>query len=325
MTFEPSVLGPALDAGFRQDSAEKVHRLLDFLRRLSDDQSTAQMFTLKGGTALNVFHLPDVPRLSVDIDLMVTGHAQASPGSAGRGAIIDAVRSEGERGGYSVHVIDSEDSGCTLVLSYVNSLATRDSIKVDLDFLNRMTLLPSEVRAGPALFEATDVSFPSVSPSELLGSKLTAVAYRCHARDVYDMYRMLRLGWHDADHARSMYLAYSFLKDHDMYRLAYPMKLDVPYDPDVLADVLRAAERAPTLASVRQLAKQTLGKQPGFAELLGDEVETHQRLLAGDATAFPVLCGTTDPARKEALARHPGLVWRLRQLERRASPRRPVA
>ena len=324
MAFDSSSLGPALDAGFRQDAAEKVYRLLDLLRDLNQDQRTAGMFTLKGGTALNVFHLPDVPRLSVDIDLMVTGDPEASPGSEGRREVIDAV-AHAARKGYDVQVDDSEESGCTMILAYHNSFGTPDSIKVDLDFLNRTTLLESELRRGPTLFDATDLRFPTVSPSELLGSKLTAVAYRCHPRDVYDMFRMLTLGWHEAQDARSMYLAYSFLKDDELYRLAYPMKLDVAYDGDLLADVLRTSERAPTLDAVRALAQRLLGRAPTFGALVGDEVVLHQRLLAGDVSAFPELCGTRDAERRRVLSNHPGLRWRLAQSDKRQRRTRKIA
>ncbi len=58
-------LSDAVDAGFRQDSAEKVLRLLGILRELESRKETGGRFPLKGGTALNIFHLEDVPRLSV--------------------------------------------------------------------------------------------------------------------------------------------------------------------------------------------------------------------------------------------------------------------
>ncbi len=74
-------LAAARSQGFEQATAEKVVRLLGILREVQSLGSTMDRFTLKGGTALNVFHFPEVPRLSVDLDLMVTGWPAASPES----------------------------------------------------------------------------------------------------------------------------------------------------------------------------------------------------------------------------------------------------
>jgi predicted nucleotidyltransferase component of viral defense system len=71
-SVDPAELSDALSQGFQQATAEKVYRLLGILRELQSQHSTRDCFTLKGGTALNVFHWREVPRLSVDIDLMAT-------------------------------------------------------------------------------------------------------------------------------------------------------------------------------------------------------------------------------------------------------------
>lgn len=85
-------LAPVLDEGFRPATAEKVYRLLGVLRELQARRDTADRYTLKGGTALNVFHLEDLPRLSVDIDLMATGFPQAEPGSDERDEAMESVK-----------------------------------------------------------------------------------------------------------------------------------------------------------------------------------------------------------------------------------------
>ncbi|MEQ8828098.1 MAG: nucleotidyl transferase AbiEii/AbiGii toxin family protein, partial [Parvibaculum sp.] len=47
-------------------------RLLDILQEIARDRILSEQFALKGGTALNVFHL-GLDRLSVDIDLNYVG------------------------------------------------------------------------------------------------------------------------------------------------------------------------------------------------------------------------------------------------------------
>src|ERR1700722_17863035 len=51
---------------------EKGRRLLDVLQAIAEDRDLKTRVALKGGTALNVFHLR-LDRLSVDIDLNYVG------------------------------------------------------------------------------------------------------------------------------------------------------------------------------------------------------------------------------------------------------------
>ncbi len=314
-------LAKPLSEGFPQATAEKVWRLLGVLRELQASPATRDRLTLKGGTALNVFHSPTIPRLSVDIDLMATGFPDAAPNTADRGRLIESVKAALSRLNYRVSEA-SADAGWTLFCGYRNSLGSVDRIKLDLDLLNRMTLLDPVDREGPVLFDADDLRFPVADPAELLGQKLTAVAYRAAERDLYDMWTMLRAGWHERPRARPMYLAYSFLSDPDWYRLGYPARLDVPYEHHLLEDVLRGSEPAPTLGEIRELARGSLaGAAPPFTVATPREQSLRRDLLRGELAAFGEIAGEKIEARRRTLARHPGLAWRLQQA-RRAAPQR---
>ena len=59
---------------FRPEPVEKVLRLIEILQRLDRHEVTSSAWVLKGGTALNLFHL-DAPRLSVDVDINFVGVA----------------------------------------------------------------------------------------------------------------------------------------------------------------------------------------------------------------------------------------------------------
>ena len=54
------------ETGLQAGILEKVLRLLDVLQEITRDPVLGERLVLKGGTALNVFHLP-LDRLSVDI------------------------------------------------------------------------------------------------------------------------------------------------------------------------------------------------------------------------------------------------------------------
>ncbi|MCA1820039.1 MAG: nucleotidyl transferase AbiEii/AbiGii toxin family protein [Halobacteriales archaeon] len=309
-------LANALDAGFREDTAEKVFRLLGILRELESRTASKGKFTLKGGTALNIFHLPHVPRLSVDIDLIATGFPGANAGTKDREQAISTIEQTLKALDYKINKADSEASGCTLHCSYRNALGSNDQIKIDLDFIGRQTLLEPEQKRGPRLFNADDLSYALVATPELLAQKLVAVAYRGHPRDLYDMDRMLREGWHGRPKARNMYLAQSFLKDHEWYRLAYPTLLNVPYKPDLLRDVLREREEPPALDDLRQRATEAL--VPKFTEATAEDKENQAALLKGDLAAFARIAGETNPSRVKELASNPALLWRLQQPSRRS-------
>ena len=60
------------ETGYQADTLEKVMRLLDLLQEIARDSVLSERLALKGGTALNVFHLR-LDRLSVDIDLNYVG------------------------------------------------------------------------------------------------------------------------------------------------------------------------------------------------------------------------------------------------------------
>ena len=60
------------ETGNQLDTLEKVLRLLDILQEIAGDSFLSDRLVLKGGTALNAFHL-GLDRLSVDIDLNYIG------------------------------------------------------------------------------------------------------------------------------------------------------------------------------------------------------------------------------------------------------------
>ena len=54
--------------GYPMASIEKTMRLLELLRAINEDAFLSENLTLKGGTAINIIHYSELPRLSVDLD-----------------------------------------------------------------------------------------------------------------------------------------------------------------------------------------------------------------------------------------------------------------
>lgn len=321
MSAGPLDVSDALSEGFSETTAEKVHRLLSILRAIQERQSTRGRFILKGGTALNIFHSRNIPRLSVDLDLMVVGFPGVRAGPQGHARVLEEITGVVKSLGYSRSTADTP-AAATVRCGYRNRRGSIDQVKIDLDLLNRVTLLRPTYLRGPALFGADDYRFPVVDAAELLGQKLTAVAYRAHPRDLFDMQVMLRQEWHLRPHARQMYLAYSFLQDAEWRRLDYPTRLNVDYRASLLEDVLRLGESAPNLSEIRRTARVALAStDPPFGRATPAEESMRVALLGGDALAFPNLVGEVRPSKRRSLSKHPGLRWRL--LQARRPPRDP--
>lgn len=86
-------------------------------------------FALKGGTAINLF-IRDMPRLSVDLDLVFTDHRL--PRADALAAINEALRTSRHRlaqRGLSVHAVSAADMGETTLLIQRDTL----SVKIEVN------------------------------------------------------------------------------------------------------------------------------------------------------------------------------------------------
>lgn len=147
-------------------------------------------FALKGGTALNLF-VQDLPRLSVDIDVVFTDHVMEREQvlkTIGEELLI--AKAQLERMGYSaiLHKTQKGDEAKLLVTNQVSQ------VKVEVNFVFRGTLLPVTHRAlvnsACDLF-TTAMELPVLAIPELYGSKLVAALDRQHPRDWFDVAAMM--------------------------------------------------------------------------------------------------------------------------------------
>jgi hypothetical protein len=143
-------------------------------------------FAIKGGTALNLF-LQDLPRLSVDIDVVFTDHTlDRDAALQAIAAELDAVRGRLEAMGYQV-ILRRNSGRNETKLMVVSELA---EVKVEVNEVFRGTLLPHQhLPLSPATEErfTQSVSLPVLATAELYGSKLVAAMDRQHPRDLFDV------------------------------------------------------------------------------------------------------------------------------------------
>ena len=165
---------------------------IDTVRLLIDIAPTifkSPRFAMKGGTALNLF-VQDMPRLSVDIDVVFTDSTMARDEAL---AAIEADLREAatalETRGLSV-IIPKKPSGEDVKL-FIQDENTE--VKVEVNHVFRGTLLPIKtVPLAPAAQDmfTSGLMVPMLDEAELYGSKLVAAMDRQHPRDIFDVLKM---------------------------------------------------------------------------------------------------------------------------------------
>ena len=144
-------------------------------------------FALKGGTAINLF-VADMPRLSVDLDLVFVDHRIGR--TEALQAIAEALSETREnllRQGIQADLVaaaSGEESKLFI-------RRDRSFVKVEVNHVFRGTLLPVERREMVACARktfATGMSLATLAKAELFGSKLVAAMDRQHPRDLFDVH-----------------------------------------------------------------------------------------------------------------------------------------
>jgi predicted nucleotidyltransferase component of viral defense system len=165
--------------------ADTVRLLLS----IAPDVFANDIFAMKGGTAINLF-VRDMPRLSVDIDVVYT------PLQTSREEALQAIRHELDaiadrvaRLGLTTHKIHSQALDDTKLL--IDSAEAQ--VKVEVNVVFRGTVMPIERR--PLNVKTADMfsvamELPVLAPAELYGSKLVAAMDRQHPRDLFDVLQM---------------------------------------------------------------------------------------------------------------------------------------
>ena len=155
-------------------------------------------FAMKGGTAINLF-VEDMPRLSVDIDVVYTDHkATRDKALKSISSALEAARKKLARAGVEAEVSSTKD-GDEIKL-FIRRAGNQ--VKVEVNHVFRGTVLPVETRRlgeeARKLF-TTELSVPVLATPELYGSKLVAAMDRQHPRDLFDVRRLFERGGLTAD------------------------------------------------------------------------------------------------------------------------------
>ncbi len=150
-------------------------------------------FAMKGGTAINLF-VKDMPRLSVDVDVVYTDYKAPRAGALASisGALRTARTRLAEMGIESEVSSTSEGQEIKLFVR-----RGRNQVKIEVNQVFRGTVLPVErrsLRAEARRQFTTEWTAPVLATPELYGSKVVAALDRQHPRDLFDLFGLLESG-----------------------------------------------------------------------------------------------------------------------------------
>ena len=179
----------AQKSGFLANNTEKVIRLLDVLKFIGEELNRiSHQLILKGGTAINLIYT-NLTRLSVDIDLDYVGSLEKEQTLKDRERILESLDNYMLKEGYSV---SSKSRGSAILASrtyaYINAYGNRDNIKVEINFIDRIHILPI-VNRKINYFDK-EVMTKAPLEEELFAMKICALIDRSKPRDLYDTFRL---------------------------------------------------------------------------------------------------------------------------------------
>lgn len=271
------------------------------------------VFALKGGTAINLF-VRDMPRLSVDLDLVFIDHRLARKDALAK--INEAVKGAAERlkkRGFQTHAATAPDAGETKLFVKRGKL----QVKVEVNCVLRGTVHPvcsQSLRAKAKEMLQADLELPVVSFEDLYGGKLVAALDRQHPRDLFDVMELLR---HEGitPGVRRSFVVYLASHNRPIHEVLAPTLRDISADYRGTFEGMTAAPIEPeALLDARERM---------IAELL--------KALDLDERAFLLSLVRNQPDWKRLgiaqAAEMPGLRWKLENLSRlaKANPKKLAA
>lgn len=259
------------------------------------------VFALKGGTAINLF-VRDIPRLSVDLDLVFPDHRL--PRGEALAAIAEALRKSSERlttRGLQVRIVTTASGDETKLLIQRENLA----IKVEVNFVMRGTVNPVRSRSlTPKARDLllADVELPVASLEDIYGGKLVAAMDRQHPRDLFDVMQLYRYEGITPGIRRS-FVVYLASHNRPVHEVLFPAMRDIRQEYEQTFQGMTAKPVA---------LDELLNTRERFVGQLQRELDANERKfllsLVNNAPEWQLL-GI------EHLAELPATRWKLRNLE----------
>ena len=190
LTSKEQLLKEARVQSYKPENLEKVYRLLDIFSQILAVPYLRDRLVLKGGTALNLFHFEQLPRLSVDIDLNYIGSLDRETMLQEKPIIVDAIHKILSQNQFEQHRSPMHHAGGKMVWFYNSILGQRGALEIDLNFMYRQPLYPIS-NLSPNIESHTHWQAPVLDIHELAAGKLSALFDRSVSRDLFDAHYLM--------------------------------------------------------------------------------------------------------------------------------------
>lgn len=197
-----------LDAARRKGLSNREHMEKDYMQDvlLYNIFRKTNRLAFKGGTAL--YKLYSLPRFSEDLDFSLLGGVDA------RKIVADAADASG------MGIKDlKEMTGSTLIkLGFRGLLTGNNTLRVDISTGNPV-LGGFDVKTYmPAYADINPFSLRAMKPGEMLAEKVHSLLAREKARDLYDLFFLMRIAKPDSGLIKAKLDNFGMRFDHDEFR-----------------------------------------------------------------------------------------------------------
>lgn len=186
---------------------QQVKLLVDVLPLVAEEKC----FALKGGTAINLF-VRDMPRLSVDIDLVYLPNEERHQAISGATSALERIAGRMRSAFAGAKVVEAYKHKAEALRLVIEQRSVQ--VQVELSPVLRGTVHPPELRSVTSRVESMFgyAELMVASLPDLYGGKICAALDRQHPRDLFDV--MLLLNANELD--RSVFLGFL------VYLLSHP-------------------------------------------------------------------------------------------------------
>jgi len=300
------------NSGFKINSLEKVYRLMTILGEIDGHPEISDALALKGGTAIQGLAF-GFRRLSIDIDFNFIGSVDKDVTQEKRESIREIIGILAPEMKYELD-LRSEYALDQYQWKYDNVYGTKDYVKVEINYLERLPLIQtSKFKMDHSFDGLGDVMVHSYPPEELFAGKVRALLTRGSARDVYDAHLIyVNLDRIDQPLFKKLSTIYLVMHHNDARKISTKTiaNIDKKSISDTLLPMVKKSEverLGPMVDNAKKLAEYVLTFSPeeqNFLDTFYDEqrIDTDQLLSGSDI--------------KIDLTKHPSIAWRLKEMER---------
>jgi len=313
------LLNEKQESGYRQEIIEKVIWLMEILSAIADDSYLSTRLALKGGTALNLFHF-NLPRLSVDADLNYIGAIDRDTMLKERPEVENRIKNLFERMGLIMLRNPREHAGGKMVWRYPSALGNQGNIEVDINFMYRVTLLPTEQRNSISMAGKQVTNLQVLDIHELAAGKLTALLERQTGRDFFDANELFQYAEIDKTILRIIFVLYAAMcSKKDM--LSFSIN-DVTVDYNDLKNKLIPVMKnnfCDGFASTEEWATDIMNNvRKGLGALLpftASESDFIRSVKNGTGVKPELLITNNSPIDFRLIKQHPALLWAVKKMK----------